>query len=210
MRRPQKTARAQKTARGFTIVEVMVAVIITAFGFAAIFSLQIGSMQGNISARDLSSGVNLAERYAEMLRTDAFMWTAGPATAIPYPASRTQGANGQPASNWLNKAGGVWHPIAFVPMDQNGQVHVDDDAVNGTALARQRFCVHYRVDPLGGNFDGVLSARVRAIWPRSSMDISELRADNVCGNPQAFDDDPDKVAKWFSVTVPTTIRRHPR
>lgn len=196
--------------KGFTVIEIMIAVAITAFGFAAIFSLQIGSMQGNISSRDLASGTNLAERYAEVLRRDALMWTNGPAQTTVYPANRNQGQGGQLATNYLTKAQGQWHSMTAFPVDHNGEPFVDDDAQNGSQLARQRFCVHYRLDALAGNYDGVMAARVRAIWPRAALDSSALVADDICGTPAAFDGDPDKVSKWFSVTVPATLRRHPQ
>ncbi|MCA9541942.1 MAG: prepilin-type N-terminal cleavage/methylation domain-containing protein, partial [Myxococcales bacterium] len=50
---------ARRGGAGFTVVEILIAVAVTAVGFAAIFSMQIGTMQGNIAAREMASAVNL-------------------------------------------------------------------------------------------------------------------------------------------------------
>ena len=60
--------------KGVTIVEVLLAVAISAIGFAAVFALQISSVQGNISAREVASAVNLAENTADMLQRESYKW----------------------------------------------------------------------------------------------------------------------------------------
>ena len=182
--------------RGFTIIEVLIAVVVSAVGFAAIFSMQIASMQGNIAAREMGAAVNLAERHAEQLRADAFMWTG-----LQRPAGR------------LSAAASRWHTMTDVvggrdgvPVDHNGRPHAsaDDD---GTPLARQRFCVHYWYEPLGALYDGILNARVRVIWPRDTLNAAVVA--EACTRAGAGDFAPD-VSRYMTVTVPVTIRRHPR
>lgn len=179
-------------SRGFTIIEVLVAVAITAIGFAAIFSLQIGSMQGNIEARELAAATNLAERYVAQLRSEAYMWTTG----LRPPADSTP---------TLAEAPGRWHSLTPDPVDHNGRVHADLDARFGSPLARQRFCVHYWLGPRDPAMDGVIRVQVRVIWPIASLDQSSLaqvcpenQADAWRGNPQLF----------RSVVLPAAVRRH--
>lgn len=182
-----RAGRGRRAAAGFTVIEVLIAVAVTAFGFAAIFSLQISSMQGNVSARETAAAVNLAERYAEALRREAFAW-AGPQLPAPL----------------LNRAPGQWHSFSDLPLDHNGRAHESRDPVFGTVLARQRFCVHYWVDRLpDGRFAGALNARVRVVWPRASLDQEPL--EEICPEADANAAEIDPLT-FFSVTVPVTLR----
>lgn len=186
------TRARRGAARGFTIIEVLVAVIVTAIGFAAIFSLQIGSMQGNIEAREMAAATNLAERYVAELRSDAYMWTTG----LRPKADITPR---------LARAAGVWHSFTDTPVDQNGRANVNDDAEFGSPLARQRFCVHYWVGERNPNMDGVLRVQVRVIWPVASLDRSQLTA--VCSEQRADGFVPNP-AVYRTITLPAAVRRH--
>lgn len=165
--------------RGFTIIEILIAVAITAFGFAAIFSLQIGSMQGNIAARETAAAVNLAETYAEWLRLNAFVWNG----VQPPVAGDVTG----PLGRWRSLT-----PDG--PVDHN---NLPDQPLS-------RFCVHYRLDRLPDNgFQGGLNARVRVIWSRASLDPGEL--DDVCPDGQAQGLVVD-LARFYSISVPVALR----
>ncbi len=172
------------------MIEIMIAVVVTAIGFAAIFSLQMASIQGNIAAREMGAAVNLAERHLEVLRRDAYSWTSGE----------------RPGGERLGAELDTWHTLTTHPVDHNGRKFVDDDGEFGSDLARQRFCVHYYLEPLAGAvYDGVLGVRVRVVWPRATLDPVGL--DDVCASPDQFRPD---VATWFTLSVPATLRRHPK
>jgi prepilin-type N-terminal cleavage/methylation domain-containing protein len=187
-----KHTRSMRRQAGFTIVEVLVAVIVSAVGFAAIFSLQIGSIQGNIEARELAAATNLAERYISQMRADAYMWTTGlrpKADVTPV----------------LARAANQWHSFTDRPVDQNGRPHVNDDAQFGSPLSRQRFCVHYWVGERDPAMDGVIRVQVRVIWPIASLDTSSL--DDICGEGQA-DGFRTDLSKFRSIVLPAAVRRH--
>jgi len=177
--------RTQSTA-GFTIIEVLVAIVVAAIGFAAVFSLQIGSMQGNISAREMAASASLAERYIEVLRRDSYDWVGG---VRPDP--------------FLNKQLRRWHSFTNFPVDHNGRAFITDDQEFGSPLARQRFCVHYWLAEETGTYGGLLTARIRVVWPVSTLDRSGL--DVVCTEEgaNAFEED---VSQWYTLTVPASIR----
>lgn len=186
-----RTHRARRTA-GFTIVEVLVAVMITAVGFAAIFSLQIGSMQGNIEARELAAATNLAERYVSQLRADAYMWTTGLRPKADITPT-------------LARAPNQWHSFTEQPVDQNGRAHRNADPRFGSPLSRQRFCVHYWVGERDPAMDGVIRVQVRVIWPVASLDTSSL--DEICSEAQA-DGFRRDLSKFRSIVLPAAVRRH--
>jgi len=181
----------RRSSRGFTIVEILVAVIITAVGFAAIFSMQVGSIQGNIEARELAAATNLAERYVAELRRDAYQWTVGPRPE----------AGQAPV---LARAAGQWHSFTPMPVDHNGRAYIDDDA-NGSPLARQRFCAHYRLGPNNPALEGVINVRVRIVWPLATLDRTTL--DAVCPEERANGFVPDP-SRFRTVVLPAAIRRH--
>lgn len=190
----QTTIRGRRATRrrGFTIIEVLVAVIITAIGFAAIFSLQIGSMQGNIEARELAAATNLAERSVARLRSEAYMWTRG----LRPPANITPN---------LALAPGQWHTLTPDPVDHNGRPHTSDDADIGSPLARQRFCIHYWLGPRDPAMDGIIRMQVRVVWPVASLDRSSLSL--VCPENQAnaWQANP---GLYRSIVLPAAFRRH--
>ncbi len=179
---------ARPQAKGFTIIEMLIALVVTMIGFAAIFQMQIGTMQGNIAARELAAATNLAERFAEVLHRDANLWT-GLERPAPY----------------LNQSFRNWHSFTPAPIDHNGRAYVDDDP-QGSPLARQRFCVHYWMDEGTGTYDGVLTGRVRVVWPRNGLARGPLY--DICGEADAGAFVPS-VADWFTLTLPVAIRRHP-
>ncbi|MGC6418320.1 MAG: type IV pilus modification PilV family protein [Bradymonadia bacterium] len=173
-------------AKGFTVVEVLIASGVAAVGFAALFSLQLGTMLTNISARDLSAAMTLGERYVETLRTESFAWVG----------DRRPGPH-------LNREVRRWHSFTEVPVDHNGLAYIDDDDEFGSAVNRQRFCVHYWFEPLNGLYEQLLNVRVRVIWSRSPLDAQGMRA--VCPEQAAAGFEPS-AAKYFSVTIPSALR----
>ena len=176
---------------GFTLIEIMIAVVVTAIGFAAIFSLQIASMQANISARETSAAVNLAERYVEVLRGETYLWT------------KEENVADVPGAAFLGNAQEEWHSFSPTPVDLNGRQFISDDPNNGSPLARQRFCVHYWLDQLSTPHDHLVNARVRVVWQRAAIDDKALMRDP-CANPANFQ---ESVQDWLTITVPTVLRR---
>ena len=176
-----------RSRKGFTVVEVLIAIAMTAIGFAAVFSLQIGSMQAHMAARDMSAAINLAERYVEMLRRDSYAWSG----------------NDRPRPR-LHKTLRRWHTLTPHPVDQNGRVNIDHDSEFGSVLSRQRFCVHYWMSQQAGSYEGLVTLRVRVVWPRSALNKDGLA--DVCTDGGARGFRADDVAQWFSLMLPAIIR----
>ena len=172
--------------RGHTVVEVLIAAGVAAVGFAAVFSLQMGSMLANISARDMTAAMTLGERYVDVLRRDSFAWVGE-----TRPAPR------------LNQQSERWHSFSEFAIDQNGLVNLRDEGEFGSALNRQRFCVHYWLAPMDGLYAQMMNVRVRVIWPRNSLDASQLT--DVCPEENANGFRMNS-ARWYSITIPSVLR----
>ena len=179
----------RRSQRGFSIVEALFALILTMVGFTAVFRLQGAQMTASLSARDMSAASNLAEYAITELTRDSYEWNT------PVRTGTRLGRN--PA---------VWHSFTSFPVDQNMQMHRRHDDVQGTALNRQRFCVHYWFDDFQGLYEGLLNARVRVVWPRDPRD--HISIEDICGDANVSNFQPNP-ANWLSITVPFIMRRHP-
>lgn len=78
-------------ARGFTLIEVMIALAIFSIGLLAVYSMQISSVRGNAVARDLSDNVSIASARAEALI--ALPYEDADLVAGAHPASADPTAN---------------------------------------------------------------------------------------------------------------------
>lgn len=187
--------RHHRTSAGFTVIEILIAVVVSSVGFAAVFAMQLGSMQGNISAREMAAATNLAESTVARLRHEAYTWTA----------------DERPNSPILGVAPETWHSLTPQPVDHNNLAYRNGGANDGVSspLARQRFCIHYWIGPNSPQLSGVLTLRVRVIWPTATLDPSTL--DTLCNEANAVDLAPDEaldVATFRSIVLPAAIRRH--
>lgn len=173
-------------SKGVTIVEVLLAVAISAIGFAAVFALQISSVQGNISAREVASAVNLAENTADMFQRESYKWIEA-----------------TPPGPYLNQEVDTWHSLTPEPVDHNGRVSRKTDGEKGSLLTRQRFCIHYMVKPLSGAYGGLLNGRIRVVWPYATFAETDLA--EACRQENLADFQPT-VGEWYSLTIPMVVR----
>lgn len=81
MSRVLPRARGRRAA-GFTLVEIMVAMVIMIFGVMSIVRLQAQTMRNTTRAREVGTATQLAQTAIERLKLDAHTWTAQ-GTLIP-------------------------------------------------------------------------------------------------------------------------------
>ena len=168
------------------MLEILLAVAISAIGFAAVFSMQISSVQGNISAREISSAVNLAESTVERLQRESYKWVES-----------------QPPAPYLNRDANQWYTLTPSPVDHNGRVSLKVDSEMGSLLPKQRFCVHYRIEPKSGTYGGLISGRIRVVWPFATF--SDRNFAEACEQDrlQAY---VPRAGEWYSLTLPFVVR----
>ena len=189
---PQKYVRrlSRSHAKGFSIFEVIFALVFSLIGFAAVFSMQSTQMNASLTAKEMSSALNLGERVISQLHKESYMWTQ---FKRPDPH--------------LSRTMSQWHSFTPVPVDHNLQPHINDDPQQGSRLRQQRFCVHYWFKAFNGLYDGLLNGRVRVIWPRNPLD--QQKANTICAENQ-IENYQNQPGEWSSITLPFVLRRHPQ
>jgi type IV pilus assembly protein PilV len=66
--------RSARALRGYTMVEVMMALGVLAVGATGIVAMEKAAVVGNASAKSIATANDLAMRWAERLRVDAMVW----------------------------------------------------------------------------------------------------------------------------------------
>lgn len=66
----------RRPQRGYTVVEIMMALGILTLGASGIIAVQKATLIGNTNARNLATANAIAQSWAERLRADALVWNA--------------------------------------------------------------------------------------------------------------------------------------
>lgn len=78
-------------SRGFTVVEVLAALAVTALVTAGVQRLLVGTVRGNAQAKDVTAAANLAEDKIEEIRNTPFASLASGSDATPLTGSGAAG-----------------------------------------------------------------------------------------------------------------------
>jgi prepilin-type N-terminal cleavage/methylation domain-containing protein len=203
--------------RGFTLVEVMTVVLVTTVGFVSLLNLQVGTIQGIGTARDMQQAMTLADNIAQTMRMEALQWTTtNPLTNNPAfsfldkaPANTVEGQT----SGWFV----AYAPLSFGVNDKrvspvgtyatpNIGAATEYLDTTGADITEKRFCSHVRLTWLIP--DVLLRADVRVFWARHRADFTEYAQ---CAFLPGVGPDPDKMARNDQIqmiSIPLTIIRN--
>jgi type II secretory pathway pseudopilin PulG len=156
---------SRRPARGFTVIEILIAMTIMMIGAAAVITMQKTAIQANLEARKTDVANSIARMWLERLRRDAMQWTYvagnGSASTINVIAPR------------LIKQTTWAFPTAYVPQSappimSYGFDILGRDLLAGDIAADSNFCVNIQITPLEPLVTPVmlLRADVRVLWPR--------------------------------------------
>ncbi len=189
--------------RGYTAVEVMMALTLLLVGSVGVMAMQRAAIQGNTDARELDVASSIARGWIERLERDATLWTPSPVSVIPP-------ANISSATLVNENITGQW----FVPKSRSAAVAPQDDVesagfdILGQDMATLtqtglRYCVNLRLTPL--TIDQTLvRAEARVFWPRNLTVAPDA---NYCNQapPATLDTD---TAKYHFVYAVTALRQN--
>jgi len=158
-----RNARTRRP-RGYTAIEVLMAMTVMSIGAAAVISMQKAAVQSNLDARKTDVANSIARTWVERLERDAMQWT------LPGTVNKTQNnmnnallLSGHVTGQWFlpNQYVGTTTPEAMSPgFDILGR----DLAV--ADLPSAQFCVNVRLTWLNPPTNDLMRADVRVLWPR--------------------------------------------
>lgn len=191
----------RRRARGYTAVEVMIAMTLFAIGAAGVVSMQRATLVGNSDARRMDGAVAISRLWIERLRRDSMAWTAPNSTVTATNRDQTQWlttgllSEGSTAvTPWTSPGAGTLVEGGSAGFDVLGR----EVAASSTDLI---YCVNYRLQWIG-NQNSLMRAEVRVIWSR--MQGVTDRVSTYCTSPTTALD----PLKFHIVTMTTLLRRN--
>jgi prepilin-type N-terminal cleavage/methylation domain-containing protein len=195
-------------ARGYTVIEVLIAMTVMVIGAAAVMSMQKASIQGNLDARRLDVANGIARMWEERLQADAMAWTQPNANA--------------PASSNLTTHNGalIAHGIAsntlwFLPGDYIGNAVAESymfDILGRDLLAANAnaavYCVAVRMTTLvnGGIAPALIRADVRVLWLRG---LGDNPAQAFCSDGSDATSATPPPSVYHALYVTTALKGNP-
>lgn len=142
----------RRSQRGYTLVELMMALALFAVAVIGIIALQKIVIVSNAHAKNVAMAQRIAQAWAGQLEMDATEW----------------GRNGF-GSGWLNDAN-VWQRPAYIAGRQfGGAFDALGNPLKDNELSRAAFCSHVRMAwlfpaSMGTAGNGMLRAEIRVFW----------------------------------------------
>jgi type IV pilus assembly protein PilV len=155
--------------RGFTLIEVLIALVIIAVGLLGVAGLQLSSLQNQLEAYQRAQAVMLAEEMAHRIRANA---PAARSVARPYVAGTQYGLL-TPASCDPNSITTAAYDLCDWNNSLAGQ-GVSLGGVNAGSVNAARGCIEY----LPSTADGETRIRVTVAWQGT---VATLDPNSSCG-----------------------------
>jgi prepilin-type N-terminal cleavage/methylation domain-containing protein len=193
-----KRRRLCSSQRGYTLVELMMALALFAIAVLGIISMQKITVTSNAHAKNVAMAERIAQAWAGQLEMEATTW----GTTMP--------------SGWLN-ADNVWQRPAYIAAREfGGAFDALGNALPNDSLASAAFCTHVRMAWLypntmmvGGN--AMLRAEIRVFWLRDNA--APLDATALCSATQtaAQANEIGLATGLYSFVYQTVgVRQHPQ
>ncbi len=192
-----------KGSRGYSLIEVMMALGILAVGTTGVIALQRVSLMGNTHARMGDAARNVAGTWAERLKADALLWNDPMGIADINDTRWLKFSADYNAQNPPNAASWVRLPIVANWGSPIADIHGADVFDPGSSDGV--FCTHVQlarvVDKpltLGGiNHRIAIRALVRVVWRRDLAPIAECTNQN----PIDFENNDDRYGFYYVTTI---------
>lgn len=204
--------------KGFTIIEVLVAVAFIAIGLVAMMAMQVAFVNGSAVARDTSVATAIGEAAAEQIKAEASMWNNldGPLSAERTPLLF------QGVVTSLNRYRSMYGGFPVNPtMLQRNPAAQDalEGLVNANEIVNAKYCVDVRMDFMANSNNSVIIGQVRVAWPNDGQapwvgaavnnPVACVAGNNGLDNVIYFNGDSSLPRPEFSVIhIPFSVRQH--
>ncbi len=196
----RRKVRAVST-RGYTVVELMMALGVFAIGVSGIIAMQKVAAAANQHSRALSLATNIAQAWQDQLSADSSLFNQ---------------ANGLLGTRWLAQLNGAGNQVGWFRPTYNQNLGigaafdelgnpVDETAANPKEA---QFCVHLRLTRLYPTSPGieVIRTEVRVIWPRAQGTMSQSFCDTST-DAAKFADDPNAYNNYHFLYQASAVRQ---
>jgi len=148
-------------SRGYTIVELLMAMTVFAIGVTGIAAMQKITLASNQHAKQLAIATHIAQSWQDRLAAESATWTASAASLA--------------GTQWLSKVGGGW---MRAPANSEGTFGATFSPLGDftPTLSQAYFCVDIRLTNMtstGANViagNGLMRSEVRVFWPRDGRE----------------------------------------
>lgn len=212
---------SRSRARGFTAIEVLIAMGVMFIGAAAIMSMQKTSIQGNLDARKADVASSIARAWVERIRHESMRWTQPSAASAASNLAGVPGLSKHLDAGWFRPSddmlAGQTSPGPVETMSYAFDI-LGRDLALGDIAANAQFCVEARITTLasqpidGGTLGTLYRVDVRVVWPRGIVTVPNaatagvLAADNwPCFPATVTFPDPLDYTLFHAINVSTAI-----
>jgi prepilin-type N-terminal cleavage/methylation domain-containing protein len=188
--------------RGYTIVELMMALTVLAIGVSGVIAMQKVTVASNQHAKNLAIATHVAESWAEQLEADAVRWN------YPSPSNGTPDLTTDTVfiSQGVGSSIGKWIRPDY---DANAKFGAAFDALGNVIpepgpLQQTVFCTNIRLTWLypETSFNGLLRADIRVFWPREGRGRADTCSTVSMANVNTA------ITDYHFVYHSTAIRQH--
>ena len=168
---PRRPAVLFARARGYTVVEVLLAMTVLIIGASGVMSMQKAAILGNLDARKTDVAANIGRMWMERIQKDAMSWTL-PSPSYGGPSNFGNAPLlGYVGTGWVVPISASYLPAASgtAPISPGFDV-LGRDIPSVAGLSAAVFCVHLRETWLANNVnnvsDSLMRVEIRVVWPR--------------------------------------------
>jgi len=191
--------------RGYTLIEVMTAVVVLTIGATGILAMQGASVRSNRDASETSTAINWATTWVERIKRDAVRWNATGNTDLAQ-TRYLLNATANPGA-WVLPNTTV-EPQSSPGADVFGYDVLPADAANIRYCINLRFTVVQAYNPttrtmLAASDANAVRADVRVWWHRNSLDTNRIAPVCLTAVLTAAEINAARVRKHYLSTVVT-------
>ncbi|TXD35439.1 prepilin-type N-terminal cleavage/methylation domain-containing protein [Lujinxingia vulgaris] len=172
-----KLSTTSASPRGFSLIELLIAMVLMSVGVMATIAMQFISLGGYTASREVTGATEMARQVEARLRAEAMAWNGAMA-----PSTVDEVYNDGRGSAFLAdiaNAGGGWVRLYDQPVNQ--RMRPDDGAA--------RFCVFGSAEQLqeGGIAQPYLQVRLAIVYPGANGAFPGQDGGNLNGRCDAID-----------------------
>ncbi|MFU8802780.1 MAG: type IV pilus modification PilV family protein [Bradymonadaceae bacterium] len=157
-----KKKGVQKQPRGFSLIELMIAMVVLAIGIMATMAMQFTALAGYTVARDGTGAAEIGRVIEQRLKAEALQWEPGIKEPLGFDSAYT--GDGYATGSLMQSMATtpwVWQPVFTAPVDQRL-----------ATVGPRRFCAYVTGGPfvVGNSIQptNAFKVQIAVVYPRAN------------------------------------------